>query len=130
MHAAVRAGLRRLNDGQAAPTHTVAAHASFVVHASPSLHAAVLAGFVQPVEVLHTSSVHTLPSLQAALFATWLQLSVVSLQESVVHEKASAQFGAVPAWQVEVPRLQVSWPLHHKPSSHCVLVVQPVTGGV
>jgi len=65
------------------------------------------------------SSVHGLGSSHAALSGAWSQLSVVSLQESMVQATASAQLGGVPASQVEVPRLQVSAPLHHRPSSHC-----------
>ena len=46
------------------PPHPVALHRSSVVHASPSLHAAVLARNVHPPGATHASSVHGSPSEQ------------------------------------------------------------------
>jgi hypothetical protein len=50
--------------GAAPPTHAPSAHVSFVVHALPSLHDAVLFAFTQPVAGLHESSVQPLLSSQ------------------------------------------------------------------
>ena len=50
--------------GGGPPTHAPAAQVSLVVHVFPSLQAAVLFMFTQPVAGLQESSVQTLPSLQ------------------------------------------------------------------
>jgi len=61
------------------------------------------------------------PSLHAPLLGAWSQESVPSLQESVVQATASAQFGAVPAWQPRVT-WHVSLPLQNAPSLQAPLL--------
>jgi len=57
------------------------------------------------------------PSLQAALLGVCVQVSVASLQASVVHPTPSPQFGAIPAWQ-PFTASHVSTPLQYCPSLH------------
>src|SRR5581483_9489940 len=71
-------------------------------------------------EALHVSlSVQALPSLHAAPTLGRCWQPTPGTHVSVVHGFVSAQFGAVPCWQV--PKRHTSDPLHTLPSSHDVL---------
>src|SRR2546422_6572961 len=114
--------------GGGPPTHVPPLQVSFVVQALPSLHGAVLFGWMQA-PPLHTSSVQTLPSLaHGAVLFVWTQ-PVAGLQLSVVQTFPSSQLGAGPP--THVPPLQVSFVVQALPSLHgavlCVCV-QPVPG--
>ena len=54
----------RLEQSLGLPEHFSFAHVSFMVQNKPSLHALVLAVYLQPFSGSHESSVHGLPSLQ------------------------------------------------------------------
>jgi hypothetical protein len=120
------------------PTHDPPLHASPVVQASPSLHAAVLFACAHPLAGLQESSVqplpssqlsagppthapplhaspvvHALPSLQAAALFVWTH-PVAGLQESSVQPLLSLQSSAGPPAQA--PPLQVSTVVHALPS--------------
>jgi hypothetical protein len=135
------------------PTHAPPLQASAVVQAFPSLHAAVLFVWTQPVAGLQESSVqpllslqsragppthtpplhasaivHAFPSLHAAVLFVWTH-PVAGLQESSVQPLLSLQSSAGPPAQA--PPLQVSTVVHALPSSHgATLSVcrQPVPG--
>lgn len=129
-----------LQFGGGPPTHAPAAHVSPVVHAFPSLHAALLLPKTQPSPGLHVSVVHTLPSLQVgagppthappeqASFVVQALLSLQAatlftctqpdrgLQESSVQTLLSLQLGAGPPTQL--PPEQVSFVVHALLSLH------------
>ena len=129
-----------LQFGAAPPTHAPPAQTSPVVQALPSLHAAVLFAWAQPVAGTHESFVHgllslqfvappptqapaahvspvvqALPSLHGAVLFVWTHPET-ALQESSVHPLPSLQFGAAPGTQV--PALHVSPTVHALPSLH------------
>ena len=91
------------------------------VHPIRSLQAAWFGVNEQPVpgppNWLHASIVQLMESVQFALFGTLLQAPAPpladGLQESFVQAIWSLQLGAVPGWQVNVVRLQVSAPLQN-----------------
>jgi hypothetical protein len=83
-----------------------------VVHEIPSAQSTGVPA-TQPVTALQVSApLQTRPSLQTAWLAVWVQLSVASLQASVVHETPSLQSTGAPATQ-PVATLQVSMPLQN-----------------
>ncbi len=81
-------GSLSLQLGGGPPTHTPLLQWSLVVHALPSLHAAVLLVCTQPTPGLQLSSVHGLWSSQPVTFA---HCPVVTSQLSAVHGSASPQ---------------------------------------
>ncbi len=126
--------------GGAPPTHDPPEQVSPVVHAFPSLQAAVLLACWQPDAGMHESVVHTFPSSQfgagppthappeqvsavvhalpslqgAVLFACWQPDTW--LHESVVHTFPSSQLGAGPP--THAPPEQASPVVHAFPSLH------------
>jgi hypothetical protein len=131
-------GLPSLQFGAAPPTHAPPEHLSFVVHALPSEHDAVLFACTHPEPGLHASSVHGSPSSQLprasptqappehVSFAVQALPSSQSLalfaftqpdagvHESVVHGFESSQSAAAPPTQL--PPEQVSLLVHASPS--------------
>src|SRR5207302_91428 len=126
--------------GGGPPTHAPPAHASAVVQALPSLHAAVLGVLTQPEAGLQLSSVQALPSLQfgaapptqtppaqvsavvqalpslhGAVFGVFRQPPAGS-QASSVQGLPSLQLSAGPPTQT--PPAQVSAVVHGLPSLH------------
>jgi hypothetical protein len=65
-HVSVVQTLPSLHASGGPPTHTPAAHTSFVVQAFPSVHADTFSTCAQPVAGVQESSVQTLPSLQSS----------------------------------------------------------------
>ena len=140
LHASSVHGLPSLQFGAEPPTHAPPEQASFIVHAFPSLHDAVLAVATHPVAGLHASSVHGLPSLQfgaeppthvppeqaslvvhafPSLHDAVLLVAthpVAGLHESSVHGLPSLQFSAEPPTQL--PPEQASGVVQALPSSH------------
>ena len=102
--------------GRKAPVQEPALHVSPVVQERPSSHAAVLFGWVQMPDALHTSLVHWFPSeMQAAPVAASWQ---VGLQQSPAVQLPSSQVS--PASMMPLPhRLPVTLPASGMmPSAH------------
>jgi hypothetical protein len=142
-----------LQFGAGPPLQTPAPQVSPVVQASPSLHAAVLLAFTQPVAGTQESVVQILPSLQfggapptqapplqvsavvqafpssqAAVLVVFWQPSTGS-QVSSVQTLPSSQFSGEPPTQT--PLLQVSTVVQVSPSSQAAVLLvfwQPSTG--
>jgi hypothetical protein len=138
--------------GAGPPTQAPPAHWSFVVHALPSLHGAMLFVWVQPVAGSQASVVQTLPSLQSgpgpptqappaqaspvvqalpssqgALLFAWVQ-PVAGSHPSSVQSLASPQSMGVPA---QTSFRQWSLPVQAFPSLHAAVLftcVQPDAG--
>jgi len=131
--------------GGAPPTQAPPLQVSLVVHASPSLHGAVLFTFRHPswlsqvslVQMFESSQlggapptqepplqvslvVQTLPSSHGLVLLAWTQPRTVS-QLSVVQRLESSQFGAAPPTQL--PALQVSFVVHALPSSQRLVLL-------
>ena len=145
--------LPSLQSGGGPPAQAPPLQVSAVVHAFPSLHAAVLFVWTQPVAGLQESSVqplaslqssagppahaplvqvsavvHALPSLQAAELLVWTQ-PVAGLHESSVQPLESLQASAGPP--AHAPPLQVSDVVQASPSLHGATLsvcMQPVPG--
>jgi hypothetical protein len=144
--------LPSLQTSGAPPTHEPPWHVSAVVHASPSLHEALLFVNTHPTATSQPSSVHGFPSAHVVAGPGWhtpakhvsavvhafpsshtvptrfvFTQPVVDEQESVVHAFASSQFRAVPP--VQAPPRQASPVVHAFPSLHAALLfvkVHPV----
>ena len=137
--------LPSLQFGGGPPTHTPPEQKSGVVHALPSLHAALLLLKTQPSPGSHVSVVHTLPSLhtgaappthapleqasfvvqalpslQAATLSTFSQ-PVAGLQKSSVQTLPSLQLGGGPP--THEPKAQVSLVVHALPSLHVTVLL-------
>jgi hypothetical protein len=133
-------GLLSLQPSAGPPLQVPPPQVSFVVHAFPSLHGAVLLVWTQPEAGSHESVVHGLlssqntgppglhvpppqvsfvvqafPSLHGLVLLAWPQ-PVDGLQLSVVQTLPSSQFGAGPPWQLPPPH--VSFVVHAFPSLH------------
>ena len=127
------------------PTQAPPVQVSEVVHAFPSLHAAALFVWTQPVAGLQESSVqpllslqssagppaqvpalqvspvvHVFPSLHAAVLFVWTQ-PVAGLHVSSVHPLASSQLSAGPPTQA--PPLQASAVVHALASVHAAVLL-------
>jgi glyoxylate utilization-related uncharacterized protein len=139
--------------GGGPPAHAPPLHVSLVVHASLSLHAAVLLVWTQPLAGLQPSSVQPLPSLQlggapptqapaphvslvvqalpslhGAVLLVWVQ-PVAGLQASFVHTLPSLQLSTAPP--VQEPPLQTSLSVQALPSlqeAALLVCTQPLTG--
>jgi hypothetical protein len=98
--------------GGAPPTHAPLLQVSFVVHALPSSHGAVLFVFTQPLTGSHESSVHTLPSSQFGgnppTHAPLPQVSLVVQASPSSHATPSA-FAGLEHWPVAGSQVPASW---------------------
>jgi hypothetical protein len=92
-------GLLSLQSGATPPWHVPPPHVSFVVHAFPSLHGAVLGVWTQPAGTPNPAGLH----------------------ESSVHGLLSLQLSGGPPWQLPPPH--VSFVVHAFPSSHGLVLL-------
>lgn len=86
-----------------------------LVHCNPSSHKLFFSVLLQPVFLLHLSSVHAIPSLHAESTSVFTQFPLLALQESVVQPNESAQFFVV----------NTQPPLTHVSIVHLLLSSQP-----